>query len=443
MGKIFEKIPPLSNFAKNVLALMTGAGIAQIISVLASPILSRIFDTSDFGVLGAFQSTITIITIFISARYEQLVVIPKDEKDSINIFALSFIIMGIVSILLFTIVLFFPNLIVSITGEELSSWIIYIPLGALLVGIVQLLNAYFIRRKYFKQTSQSVVGQSLTRVGVNLGVGINNVFSGGLIYGYLAGQLATIFILLHKRIREIWNDLRSHFTWSHCVLMAKKYKKMALNLIPANLIGAFAGNLPSLLLPLLFNTSIAGLYFWSYTIVNMPLAFIGKSLSDVAYKHTMDIIHSNNSLSEYFERVIAYLLLFTIVPILVMLLFAPLLFAFVFGEEYRMAGVYTQILLPYFLLRLLSAPTSVLVQKNRTDLLLYWQILFLILTITSLALGGLVFESHLSTIILLSISNTISYAVVLYLNFKITEAKWSNIYCILKDLSLKVIRRLK
>ena len=428
MSKLLDKIKPKTDFSKNVFSLMTGVGIAQVITFLAAPILSRIFEKSDFGILASFQGIVAILSIFVSAKYEQIIVIPKEEKDAVNLVALSFFIMVVVSVLLLAIVLVSPHAFDIMMRGDISSWLIYVPFTVFLVGAVQILNSYFIRHKYYKQTGNSLMAQNLTRVSTNIGVGVFTNISGGLIYGHIAGQIATIGVLLIHSFKKLKSELKTYFSWSHCAAMIKKYKSLALTLLPANLLGAIGINMTPILLVFFFDTSVAGLYHICFIIINTPIYIIGKSLSDVSYKHTMDIIHSDNSLSEYVERIIAKLLLISILPILVLLFFAPVLFDFVLGAEWRISGVYTQIMLPYFFFRFLSYPIMLFAQKNKADLFFYWQVLLLTLNLLALVAGGLLFKSSMTTVILLSISNSICYMVLLLLNFKISGAKLKNVF---------------
>ena len=49
-----------SNFAKDVLKLVSGAVFAQVLSVLAAPVLTRLFAPDAFGILAVFMSIIAV-----------------------------------------------------------------------------------------------------------------------------------------------------------------------------------------------------------------------------------------------------------------------------------------------------------------------------------------------------------------------------------------------
>lgn len=435
MKTLFNRFKLRTDFSRSTLTMMTGTGIAQIIAVIVTPVLSRIYSPADLGVFNLYQSIVLVLAIVVSARYEQTIVLPKEDKDAVNLTALSLLIVVVISLLLLIPALGFRKETATfLKNENIVPWLIWIPVSALLIGVSQTLNNYFIRRKDFRHTRKSPIAQSISKATVNIGMGLTNNMSGGLVWGYIAGQLASVIVLLSGRIKLLANDLSKYFEWSHCLAMANKYKNYALTLIPANLIGSLAGNMPVFLLSGFFSESIVGLYGLSYSIVNLPIMVIGKALADVSYKHTMEIIHSNKSLAGYMERVIAHLLLIAVIPLLILLFFSQLLFSLVFGPEWQISGLYVQILLPVFLLRFLSSPVTVFSQKNKTHLFLYWQIMFLLFTSGSLLLGGMVFKSDIPTIICLSVSNTFCYFVLLLLNFKIAGAKFKNVWINMKNL---------
>jgi O-antigen/teichoic acid export membrane protein len=440
MKTLFDRFKLRTDFSRNVFAIMTGTGIAQIIAVVATPILSRIYSPADWGVFSLYQSIVIVIAIIISARYEQTIVLPKEDKDAVNLTALSLWIVLAISLLLWIPVLGFRQAAASLLkNENIFPWLIWIPVSALLVGLSQTLNNYFIRKKDFRHTGKSPMIQSMTKAAVNISMGLGKNMQGGLIWGYLAGQLAAVIVLLSGRIKLLAGDLSQYFEWSYCLAMAKKYKNYALTLVPANLVGSLAGNMPVFLLSGFFSNSIVGFYGLSYSVVNLPVTVVGKALADVSYKHTMEIIHSDKSLAEYMERVTAHLLLIAVIPLLILLFFSPFLFSFFFDAEWRTSGIYVQILLPVFLLRFLSSPVTVFSQKNKSYLLLYWQIMFLLFTVGSLLLGGMAFKSDVAAIALLSASSTFCYFVLLMLNFKIAGAKFKNVWINMKNL-LKTIK---
>ena len=92
-----------SEFFKNVATLISGTSIAQAFSVIIYIFLSRIYTEEDFGVFGLYMNILNITIIFSTAKYELAILLPKSEKESLNLLGLSGLIsVGVSLILLLT-----------------------------------------------------------------------------------------------------------------------------------------------------------------------------------------------------------------------------------------------------------------------------------------------------------------------------------------------------
>ena len=68
-------------FVKNVLTLITGLSISQLILYLGILILTRLFSEEAFGSYLLFSSLIIIIKPLFSLQYELSIMLPKRNKD--------------------------------------------------------------------------------------------------------------------------------------------------------------------------------------------------------------------------------------------------------------------------------------------------------------------------------------------------------------------------
>ena len=76
---------------KNIVTLMSGTTIAQAIPLAISPILTRIYSPSDFGVLAIYSSIMAVIAVIATCRYELAILQPKQNDDAKSLVFLSFI----------------------------------------------------------------------------------------------------------------------------------------------------------------------------------------------------------------------------------------------------------------------------------------------------------------------------------------------------------------
>ena len=158
-----------SEFGKNVLTLMTGSTIAQIIPVALTPVLTRLFSPDEFGIFAFYMSIATFLAVIATGRYEQAIVLPKKNTEAVNIWALSFTILVVVSIVLFVVVFVFQDPLEKLLdAPSLNNWMLFIPATVFAIGASRIMTFWSNRNKRFKGTSGSVITQALTRVSIQL-----------------------------------------------------------------------------------------------------------------------------------------------------------------------------------------------------------------------------------------------------------------------------------
>ena len=77
-----------ATFADNVLTLAGGTTLALGVTVLASPITSRLFGPEAFGLAALFRSGAAMLAAIACLRYEMAIVLPKKDEDAAPLFAL-------------------------------------------------------------------------------------------------------------------------------------------------------------------------------------------------------------------------------------------------------------------------------------------------------------------------------------------------------------------
>ena len=73
--------------------------------MLISPILARIYSPESFAYFGVYMSILAILTVFVTGKYELAIMLPKKDRDALNVFALSVMITIIISMVTLLIVI--------------------------------------------------------------------------------------------------------------------------------------------------------------------------------------------------------------------------------------------------------------------------------------------------------------------------------------------------
>ena len=88
-----------SSFTTDVLKLVTGTTFAQVITILASPLLTRLYGPEAFGFLALFTSITSIIGVIACMRYEMAIMLPKTDEEAANLLGLCLLCVTVVSAL--------------------------------------------------------------------------------------------------------------------------------------------------------------------------------------------------------------------------------------------------------------------------------------------------------------------------------------------------------
>jgi O-antigen/teichoic acid export membrane protein len=355
---------------KNSFLLTAGALVSQAVPVLVSPLLTRLYVPGDYGALALFMSLLSILSMIASLRYELTIVLPKEDDRAVNLAALSFIIVTVFTVILLGAVLIFRTPLNTIFHlEKLSFFIYLIPLMFFSTGITQILNYWIIREKAFSRLTAGRILQSLSGSGVNLGMGAMKTGYAGLLTGALTAQLA----IMGLYVITSWNRFKSRLP----VISRKTMKSAALeyrdfplfNTLQA-LMDVLREALFVILVTLIYNQSILGLYSFTLRILKSPAAIIGSSFAQVFYQHASQLTHSQVNLRPLMVKTAFRLALIAFPFFAVIGIFGPDLFAWIFGDKWRDAGSYSRILSPWLWLNFIASPLSqipVILKKQKTS----------------------------------------------------------------------------
>lgn len=360
--KQIEIISAQRSFLSNVLVLMTGTTTAQAITILLSPLLTRLYSPVEYGTMALFTSILGVFSVIATLRYELTIMLPEKNEDAINIVVLSTFFSILLSFLLLIVVFIFNNVFVKhLQNAELSNWLYFIPLMVFLIGLFQSMHYWCSRRKEYKKISIAHITRSGLKGSFQIGAiyVMPGISTAGLIGGAIAGQLVSTIIIVVQSSKGILKEIKS-VNIKKLINLAARYKKFPLLNTPHSLVNTLSSNLPVMLLTFFFSSRVAGLYSLSMMAVLLPIGLISNAIGQVFYQRISEAYNNQENLYIYTYKLLKGLVLASVIPFLLLFFIAPILFGFVFGKEWIEAGQYTRIILPWVFFVFLVAPLSYL-----------------------------------------------------------------------------------
>lgn len=404
-----------SDYTKNVITLMTGTGLAQLVPILISPILTRLYSPEDFGLIALYLSIVSIMTVLSTGRYEMAIMLPDKDDDVKGILKLIFNLTLCMSLVYFIIVLFFSNEIGMFLGsEKLAPWLYVIPLSIILTSTYQSLNYLLIRTNNFKRLASNKVISSTSNSSLQLGVGYTLSTPWGLLLGHLASLIFSIGMIVKSKCIHHFFSFRN----SNSVDAAYKYKNFPRYDMPAVLINLLANQVPLLVLAKYFGLGTLGAFSFMYKILMMPVGLISNSVLDVFKQKATKDYNLLGNCRDVYLLTLKQLIILSGPIFIIFLIFSPEIFSFVFGAKWRLAGEFAQIIAPMFFFKFVVSPLSYtlfIVGKQKQNL--KGQIVILLVSILS-ALVGLYHNDEFIFLMVFSALNSLVYMIYLFVSYK-------------------------
>ena len=366
---------PKGDFFKNVLTLITGTTIAQVVPLLSYPLLTRLYTPSDFGLLGVFVSIYTILSVFATGKYELAIVLAKKNKEAVTLVYICLIINIVFSLFLLLVIIIFNNKILDLSGNQsLGYWLYFIPLVVFLLGIFQTFTYYNTREEDFKEISKSRIAKSISLSTVQVLVGISKFSSIGLILGNIVSNFTSNLNLIKTFIKKEGVKINNSIKIKELKEVSRKHINFPKYILFSTLLNTASVQLPIIIFSIYYSSSFVGQFTLSQKVLSLPMILIGGAIGQVYYQKIAKN-SSDNIVGDMTMKLYKVLLSIGIVPLVFVLFFGDSVFSFVFGNEWLHAGEYARLISMWVLFVFISSPlSSVLFAKGLQKQALYFQL---------------------------------------------------------------------
>ncbi len=392
--QIFAAFLPKSAFARNVTTLAAGTAAAQVLTVMVSPVLTRLYGPDAFGVFGVLFAAAGIVAIISTLQFDMAAVLPEDEADGISLIFLASI-LGIAAFAL--------CLAVTIVCKGSLAFILGFPehenilwsLAFLMLGMVgvRVLSHWALRCQNFFLISLSSLVAAVSTSIFKVGGGLLGYGAPALLIGGTIGYFFQIVCLAPAIPKNLLGSQMKSDGWLNMRRVAKKHRDFAIFRTPQITLNTLSSNLPGILFATLFSPTEAGLYFIAYRVLQMPGHFVADAVRKAFYPRAAKIANTGGNLRPAIVKATMVLGLVGAIPLFVILAFGPFLFSFVFGEQWIIAGEYARWLCLWIFAAFMNGPSvSAIPVIGKQAVFLIYEILYSIAK--AIAITGAALMTH-------------------------------------------------
>lgn len=365
---------------RNILTLVTGNVLAQLVSLLAAPLLTRLYTPEAFGTLALFFSIVAVLAPGVGGRYEVAMVV-ADARERRDFFFIALWLMASACLLfLLLLAVAFVPLSSWLKVGALGNWLWLSPLALFATGVIAALRSWANAVKDYRQMSYAAVVQTISVTLLAIGIGVAGTLGDGLLLANVIGLGLTCVYLIC-----VYRDLLGEDDWrwdQRKWKLALRYKDYPLLNGPTSILNGLMTSLPVFFLARHFPEAVVGYYALMVRVGVAPLSFIAAAVSDVNVKRIAEMLQTRQDPMAYLRRVTLSLLAVALLPTVLFISSAPQLFSWLFGETWRQAGVLLAILMPALAVQFVVSPLSLsFVAAGHLRLLAAWQVISLLTTL--------------------------------------------------------------
>ena len=357
---------------KNVLTLAGGAGVSQVLPFLLTPILTRLYEPEQFGVLGVFVAISSIFSIVITGRYEVEIINSDNDDEAKALLSITILLSVGFSIIISILFMLFCFIWDGVFEEYITNGYLYlIPISSTLIALNTSTSTYLSRLEKYKAIATSRVVTVWVTTVCQIIFGSFILMESGLVVSTVVGHAIGSAIVIWCAIENLCMGNCKNKLYDTAV----KYANCPKYLIAGQLLSTTSLQLPVIVFEQLYGKVFSGSYVLAQRMLLTPVSIVTNAIGEVFRNQFSDRFNKGESIASLYW---VFMVSLAIVATAICLPFAvsgPALFEIFLGEQWSGAGRMSQILALLIGLQAIVSPLShIILILGKHNWELYWQI---------------------------------------------------------------------
>lgn len=330
-----------NSFFRNVVNLSLGSTISQLLIIASSPIVSRLYSPSEYGLQGLVISFTGLIAVAGSLGLEVSIVSAENQESANATLVICFISNFVIALLGGLAMLFIISNNILSYGS-LPLWSVFPSVIVIwAIGFFMALRYWAVRNGEYISISRALMLQGSGRAITPVVYGIFNNNWLGLLLGEIIGRVLGIQRIARAAYKEVIPILHGYTLRKYIKVIKSNWKFVLLGL-PSSLINSLYTSLTIPFISTVFSTSLSGQFLFVQNMLAVPTSLISASVADV-FHSKISSIKSNDpaGANDFLKKMMGQLTWLAILIYVPIAIFSPFLFPVIFGSNWQMAGIIT------------------------------------------------------------------------------------------------------
>lgn len=401
---------------RHMLILMAGSGSAKAVSLLLTPVITRLYAPEQYGLFVLFMSSIALLTPIATLRYAAALPLPRRDGTAVALLLACIVLLGFFVLALASLFLVWSDpLFAFFSAQGLVRFWPLLVVAIALAGLYEILSNWAVRKKNFRSIAKADVSQALLGGGLKIGLATAALQHVGLFVGHIAAQAAACGLLACSALREARKFTR-HATRRTMLLALVRYSAFPKYRLPSQVMLNFGQQAPVLFISATYGAATAGQLGLALSVLALPLLLLGQTTGQAYYAEIARIGRTEPERIHRITRdVTVRLLVLGLLPTMVLMFAGAWIFPFIFGARWHDAGVFGSILSIYLLAQFVANPLShALNVFDKQHIFLRLNIVRLALVLSTFAIANqLEWSAHVAIA---------AYSIVLSVHYVLTSA---------------------
>lgn len=392
-----------NKFIGDSFLMILSSGIAQVILIITTPIITRLYSPAEFGEFTIFSNIAMILIPIINARYDLLIVNTKNDRSANILSQISFLISLLILLILipiFTISAWlYPNFILDF---------IFIIIMLFLVSLTNIFTNYLNKERKYKVLSLINVFRAGSMALLQIIFGLLALGSLGLIIGFSLSYIAGI-TLGYKTFKKHFNIVRDKEETKALFL---ENKNQLVYSTPSILLNSLSFSVVVFFIGVLYTNTEVGIYGMAIRVLGIPVTIISLGLSKIFMQQANDYYIEYGNFRNLLLKFSSILVIVSIILYVPLYLFSEELVNILLGHSWVDAITVIKIVIPLFVIRLIVSTVSlsvIVLQKQQLELIL--QALFLIGTTATFVISKMLNLTFLNFVSINTVVLIVSYMI--------------------------------